>query len=160
MMEEKKILELVKEVLRSGEYRFDIIKKDQMEIIQFSKKLEEPKLETEPEPESMENQIRKTLMRLRVPASVKGYNYLKDAVLIVLEDENKRITKVIYPEIAKKYRTTPSRVERAIRHAIELSWANRALNPEEYQKIFGFTEGHHLTNSQFIFGLAEYLRIF
>ncbi|MEW5762154.1 MAG: sporulation transcription factor Spo0A [Bacillota bacterium] len=97
-----------------------------------------------------------------VPAHVKGYHYLRDAILMVVNDINLlgAVTKELYPAIAQKYQTTPSRVERAIRHAIELAWDRG--NVEMMTKFFGYTinvERGKPTNSEFIAMIADKMRI-
>jgi len=97
-----------------------------------------------------------------VPAHVKGYHYLRDAILMVINDINLlgAVTKELYPAIAQKYHTTPSRVERAIRHAIELAWDRG--NVEMMNKFFGYTinvERGKPTNSEFIAMIADKMRI-
>lgn len=97
-----------------------------------------------------------------VPAHVKGYHYLRDAILMVVNDINLlgAVTKELYPAIAQKYHTTPSRVERAIRHAIELAWDRG--NVEMMTKLFGYTinlERGKPTNSEFIAMIADKMRI-
>jgi two-component system response regulator (stage 0 sporulation protein A) len=97
-----------------------------------------------------------------VPAHIKGYQYLRDAILLVISEINLlgAVTKELYPMIAEKYNTTPSRVERAIRHAIELAW-NRG-NVELMSRYFGYTinlDKGKPTNSEFIAMVADRLRI-
>jgi two-component system response regulator (stage 0 sporulation protein A) len=97
-----------------------------------------------------------------VPAHIKGYQYLRDAILLVIDEVNLlgAITKELYPMIAQKYNTTASRVERAIRHAIELAWDRG--NVEMMNKFFGYTinvERGKPTNSEFIAMVADKLRI-
>lgn len=97
-----------------------------------------------------------------VPAHIKGYQYLRDAILMVVDEVNLlgAVTKELYPMIAQKYTTTPSRVERAIRHAIELAWDRG--NVEMMNKFFGYTinlERGKPTNSEFIAMVADKLRI-
>lgn len=97
-----------------------------------------------------------------VPAHIKGYHYLRDAILEVIEDVNLlgAVTKELYPMIAVKYQTTPSRVERAIRHAIELAWDRG--NIEMMTNFFGYTinlKRGKPTNSEFIAMVADKLRI-
>ncbi|MGX9135215.1 sporulation transcription factor Spo0A [Rummeliibacillus sp. JY-2-4R] len=102
------------------------------------------------------------IKEIGVPAHIKGYAYLREAIQMVYLDVELlgSITKVLYPDIAKKFDTTPSRVERAIRHAIEVAW-NRG-NYESISKMFGYTV-HHLkskpTNSEFIAMIADKIRI-
>ncbi|PKM47559.1 MAG: sporulation transcription factor Spo0A [Firmicutes bacterium HGW-Firmicutes-8] len=97
-----------------------------------------------------------------VPAHIKGYQYLRDAIKMVVDEVNLLggVTKELYPLIAQKYSTTPSRVERAIRHAIELAWDRG--NTEMMNKFFGYTinlERGKPTNSEFIAMVADKLRI-
>ena len=97
-----------------------------------------------------------------VPAHIKGYHYLREAILMVIDEINLlgAITKELYPMIAQKYQTTPSRVERAIRHAIELAWDRG--NVDMITKFFGYTinvEKGKPTNSEFIAMIADKLRI-
>ena len=97
-----------------------------------------------------------------VPAHIKGYQYLRDAIIIVVNniDVLNQITKQLYPEIAEKYGTTPSRVERAIRHAIEVAWGRGQTDAVE--RIFGYTVSAvkgKPTNSEFIAMIADKLRL-
>jgi len=110
----------------------------------------------------IDNTITNVIKEIGVPAHIKGYSYLREAIQMVYSDVELlgSITKVLYPEIAKKFQTTPSRVERAIRHAIEVAW-NRG-NYETISKLFGYTV-HHLkskpTNSEFIAMIADKIRM-
>jgi two-component system, response regulator, stage 0 sporulation protein A len=106
--------------------------------------------------------VTNVIHEMGVPAHVKGYQYLRDAILMVIEEVNLlgAVTKELYPMIAQKYTTTPSRVERAIRHAIELAWDRG--NVEMMSKFFGYTinlERGKPTNSEFIAMVADKLRI-
>lgn len=97
-----------------------------------------------------------------VPAHIKGYQYLREAILMVYDDVEMlgAVTKVLYPQIAEKFYTTPSRVERAIRHAIEVAW-NRG-NSEAITQVFGYTVSMSKakpTNSEFIAMVADKLRM-
>ena len=97
-----------------------------------------------------------------VPAHIKGYQYIREAILLAVEDEEiiNSITKVLYPNLAKKYQTTPSRVERAIIHAIEVAWNRGQI--EMHDKIFGYTVNSNKgkpTNSEFIAMIADKLRL-
>ncbi len=100
--------------------------------------------------------------QMGVPAHIKGYQYLREAILMVIQEVNLlgAVTKELYPMIAQKFMTTPSRVERAIRHAIELAWDRG--NVEMMNKFFGYTinlERGKPTNSEFIAMVADKLRI-
>lgn len=102
------------------------------------------------------------LHEVGVPAHIKGYIYLREAIKLVIDDVELLggITKTLYPMIAKKYNTTPSRVERAIRHAIEVAW-NRG-KVETIDKIFGYTIDQNKgkpTNSEFIAMVADKMRL-
>ena len=102
------------------------------------------------------------IKEIGVPAHIKGYAFLREAIQMVYTDVDLlgSVTKVLYPEIAQKYNTTSSRVERAIRHAIEVAW-NRG-NYDVISKMFGYTV-HHLkskpTNSEFIAMIADKIRL-
>ncbi len=95
-----------------------------------------------------------------VPAHIKGYQYLREAILIAVDDMDviNAVTKVLYPEVARRFSTSPSRVERAIRHAIEVAWDRGDL--ETLQKFFGYTVSNTKgkpTNSEFIAMIADRL---
>lgn len=106
--------------------------------------------------------ITKLLHELGVPSHIKGYTFIREGINLIYNDPSlsSAITKELYPIIAKKYDTTPSRVERAIRHAIEVSW-NRA-NWELMEEVFGYSvdiDKAKATNSEFIVTLADKLRL-
>lgn len=110
----------------------------------------------------LEEEVTEMLHQIGIPAHIKGYLYLRDAILMVVEDIDLlgSITKILYPEIAVRFNTTPSRVERAIRHAIEVAWARN--NIEIIKKFFGHTintEKGKPTNSEFIAMMADRLRL-
>lgn len=110
----------------------------------------------------MEIEVTKVIHEIGVPAHVKGYQYLRDAIMLVVDEINYlgAVTKELYPAIAQKYDTTPSRVERAIRHAIELAWDRGDL--DKINKFFGYTisgEKGKPTNSEFIAIIADRLRL-
>lgn len=105
-------------------------------------------------------QVTSIIHEIGVPAHIKGYQYLREAILIAVEDMDviNAVTKVLYPEVARRYNTTPSRVERAIRHAIEVAWDRGDL--ETLQKFFGYTVSNTKgkpTNSEFIAMIADRL---
>ncbi|HIQ93613.1 TPA: sporulation transcription factor Spo0A [Candidatus Ventrenecus stercoripullorum] len=107
-------------------------------------------------------QVTELLHNLGVPSQIKGYQYLREGILMLYESTGLigGITKEVYPEIALRYNTTPSRVERAIRHAIEVSW-NRA-DYEMMNKIFGHSIDYDRakpTNSEFMVTLSDALRL-
>lgn len=108
--------------------------------------------------EHLETDITKMLHELGIPAHIKGYQYLRDAISMVVRDREmmEAVTKILYPEIAKKNYTSSSRVERAIRHAIEVAWGRGSL--EVIDELFGYTistgKGKP-TNSDFIALIAD-----
>lgn len=113
-------------------------------------------------PTDMDAEVTKIIHEIGIPANIRGYQYLRDAIIFVMNEMNLlgSVTKVLYPRIAEKHNTTPSRVERAIRHAIEVAW-NRG-NIELLNEIFGHTvdvEKGKPTNSAFIARIADKLRI-
>ena len=131
-------------------------KKDQGEVHVTQK--EQPK---EP-PRDLEQDVTDMIHEIGVPAHIKGYQYLREAIIMSVNDIEmlNSITKILYPTIAKKYQTTPSRVERAIRHAIEVAWGRG--EPGIMEKIFGYTVSAAKgkpTNSEFIAMIADKLRL-
>ena len=114
------------------------------------------------EPMDLEVEITSIIHEIGVPAHIKGYMYLREAITMVVNDMEllSAITKELYPSIAKKYNTTASRVERAIRHAIEVAWGRGQV--EAINKLFGYTvhnEKGKPTNSEFIAIIADKLRL-
>ena len=112
--------------------------------------------------ENLEALVTNIIHEVGVPAHIKGYQYLREAIMMVVNDIDviNQITKQLYPEIANKYHTTPSRVERAIRHAIEVAWARGQIDTVE--NIFGYTVSSSKgkpTNSEFIAMIADKLRL-
>ena len=110
----------------------------------------------------LETEITSIIHEIGVPAHIKGYMYLREAITMVVNDIEllSAITKELYPSIAKKYNTTASRVERAIRHAIEVAWARGQV--EAINRLFGYTvcnEKGKPTNSEFIAIIADKLRL-
>ena len=124
--------------------------------------VEEKEAEPGPVSEFMRRKVTKMIQDLGVPANIKGYTYLRDAILIAIArpEAINSITKVLYPEVAKLNQTTPTRVERAIRHAIEVAWARG--NNDFAEKVFGYTlnmtKGKP-TNSECIALIADRIRI-
>ncbi|MBR6645740.1 MAG: sporulation transcription factor Spo0A [Clostridia bacterium] len=110
----------------------------------------------------METQITKIIHEIGVPAHIKGYQYLRCAILMSVKDSSiiNSVTKILYPEVAKTYSTTPSRVERAIRHAIEVAWDRGDV--DVLNSYFGYTIQNNRgkpTNSEFIAMIADNLRL-
>ena len=111
---------------------------------------------------SLEAMVTSIIHEVGVPAHIKGYQYLREAILIAVDDIDviNAVTKVLYPEAAKRFGTTASRVERAIRHAIEVAWDRGDL--ETLQKYFGYTVSNvkgKPTNSEFIAMIADRLQL-
>lgn len=112
--------------------------------------------------EILEVKVTNIIHEIGVPAHIKGYQYLRDGIIMVVNNIEviNQITKQLYPDLAKKYKTTPSRVERAIRHAIEVAWNRGQI--EITQNIFGYTVNSNKgkpTNSEFIAMIADKLRL-
>ena len=111
---------------------------------------------------SLESTVTAIIHEIGVPAHIKGYQYLREAILIAVADMEviNAVTKILYPEVAKRFGTTASRVERAIRHAIEVAWDRGDL--ETLQKYFGYTVSNAKgkpTNSEFIAMIADRLQL-
>lgn len=110
----------------------------------------------------LEKDVTDMIHEIGVPAHIKGYQYLREAIMMSVKDADMlgSITKVLYPTIAEKYQTTPSRVERAIRHAIEVAWNRGRM--ETLDDLFGYTistgKGKP-TNSEFIALIADKIRL-
>ncbi len=112
--------------------------------------------------EDLETQVTKIIHQIGVPAHIKGYQYLRTAIIMTVNDGEiiNSVTKVLYPSVAKRYGTTSSRVERAIRHAIEVAWDRGDL--DVLNSIFGYTIQNTRgkpTNSEFIALIADNLRL-
>ena len=111
---------------------------------------------------NLENRVTAIIHEVGVPAHIKGYQYLREAIIIAVKDMDviNAVTKVLYPAVAKRFGTTASRVERAIRHAIEVAWDRGDL--ETLQKYFGYTVSNAKgkpTNSEFIAMIADRIRL-
>ncbi len=110
----------------------------------------------------IETQVTQIIHQIGVPAHIKGYQYLRTAILLTIKDSDiiNSVTKVLYPSVAKKYATTTSRVERAIRHAIEVAWDRGDV--DTLNSYFGYTIQNNRgkpTNSEFIAMIADNLRL-
>lgn len=119
---------------------------------------EEPEEADEEARQNLERQVTAIIHEIGVPAHIKGYQYLREAISLAVEDMDviNAVTKVLYPAVAKRFGTTASRVERAIRHAIEVAWDRGDL--ETLQKYFGYTVSNAKgkpTNSEFIAMIAD-----
>lgn len=110
----------------------------------------------------LEQDVTDMIHEIGVPAHIKGYQYLREAIIMSVEDPTmiSSITKILYPTIAKRFQTTPSRVERAIRHAIEVAWSRGRM--ETLDALFGYTintgKGKP-TNSEFIALISDKIRL-
>ena len=112
--------------------------------------------------ESLEDRVTSMIHEIGIPAHIKGYHYLRDSILMAIDDMDvlNAITKILYPTVAKKYQTTSSRVERAIRHAIEVAWSRGKI--EILDALFGYTISNGKgkpTNSEFIALVADTIRL-
>ena len=110
----------------------------------------------------LEKMITDIMLDIGVPAHLKGYHYLRDAIMISGRDMEavSSVTKLLYPSIAKRFRTTSQKVERAIRNAIEVSWTRG--NVETFEKLFGYStlQGKKRpTNSEYIARIADKMRL-
>ena len=113
-------------------------------------------------PSNLEMQVTEIIHQIGVPAHIKGYQYLRDAILMAIEDDTiiNAVTKRLYPTVAKKHGTTSSRVERAIRHAIEVAWDRGDV--DTLTAYFGYTihnERGKPTNSEFIAMISDKFRL-
>jgi two-component system response regulator (stage 0 sporulation protein A) len=111
---------------------------------------------------NLEVDVTNIIHEIGVPAHIKGYQYLRDAIIMSVDDMEmlNSITKILYPTIAKKHQTTPSRVERAIRHAIEVAWSRGKM--DTIDALFGYTVSTGKgkpTNSEFIALIADKIRL-
>lgn len=111
---------------------------------------------------NLETDVTNIIHEVGVPAHIKGYQYLRDAIIMSVSDMEmlNSITKILYPTIAKRHQTTPSRVERAIRHAIEVAWSRGKM--DTIDELFGYTVNGGKgkpTNSEFIALIADKIRL-
>lgn len=112
--------------------------------------------------QNLENDVTQMLHEIGIPAHIKGYQYLRDAIVMSVQDQEMlmSVTKILYPTIAKKHQTTPSRVERAIRHAIEVAWSRGKM--DTINDLFGYTVSTGKgkpTNSEFVALIADKIRL-
>ncbi len=111
---------------------------------------------------SREARVTEVMLAMGIPANIKGYQYIREGILLSMSDMEmvNYITKLLYPLIAKKYQTTSSRVERSIRHAIELAWQRGQMH--NFQDLCGYPVNFRMekpTNSEFIAVVADVLRL-
>ena len=130
--------------------------------VQKEKKVNIPVMEQVVQSHDLEKEVTDMIHDIGVPAHIKGYQYLRDAIVMSVKDPLmiSAITKILYPTIAKNFQTTPSRVERAIRHAIEVAWSRGKM--ETLEGLFGYTintgKGKP-TNSEFIALISDKIRL-
>lgn len=129
-------------------------------------KVENKKEKTEQEirerQKNLEERVTELLHEMGIPAHIKGYHYLRESIMMAVDDMDvlNAITKILYPTVAKKYQTTSSRVERAIRHAIEVAWSRGKLDTIE--ELFGYTVSTGKgkpTNSEFIALISDTIQL-
>lgn len=110
----------------------------------------------------LERYITEIMLEIGVPAHLKGYYYLRNAIMLTGRDVEvvTSVTKLLYPVIAKRFKTTDQKVERAIRNAIEVSWERG--NTQTFEKLFGYSTQngrHRPTNSEYIARIADKIRL-
>ncbi len=133
---------------------------ERLEEIRGNRRPQNPSVKDEKS--DIETMVTGIIHEIGVPAHIKGYQYLREAIIIAVNDMDviNAITKVLYPQVAKTFQTTPSRVERAIRHAIEVAWDRGDL--DTLQRFFGYTVNSTKgkpTNSEFIALIADKLQL-
>lgn len=119
---------------------------------------EEPKVIIKQNEITIENVVTKIIRNIGIPANIKGYDYTREAIIFLMKEENCSITKILYPTIARKFLTSSSRVERAIRHAIEKCYT--VGNMEALEKYVGnlYGDRNKPTNSQFMMEIVKYIK--
>lgn len=110
----------------------------------------------------MEKYVTRIMLDMGVPAHLKGYHYLREAIMLSEQDMEVvcSVTKLLYPEVAKRFRTTDQKVERAIRNAIEVSWSRGNL--DTFEELFGYSADSgkgRPTNSEYIARIADKIRL-
>lgn len=165
--EKETIKKVIKDLNKIENERLNTVKIKLLEMIAFEEETAEANQETNnPElKESPNNILDKTtdiMHEIGIPPHLKGYDYIREAAIISIADIEKLygVTKILYPTIAKKYNSTASRVERAIRHAIEVAWERG--NQQAVEKIFGYTISANKgkpTNSEFIAMIADKIKL-
>ncbi|WP_291572868.1 sporulation transcription factor Spo0A [Clostridium sp. UBA4548] len=148
----KRIRQMFNNTISSDEEKRSVVVNDMSDI----------KIRSNNEPMNLEAEITSIIHEIGVPAHIKGYMYLREAITLVVNDIEllSAVTKELYPSIAKRYNTTASRVERAIRHAIEVAWSRGQV--DTINKLFGYTihnDKGKPTNSEFIAMVADKLRL-
>ena len=158
----KKVYQILEELINNNQeiqIMIHVPSKEKKEINPFTIQNVEKK---EVKEKDLEKDVTEMIHEIGVPAHIKGYHYLREAIMMCVEDVDmlNSITKVLYPTIADNFKTTPSRVERAIRHAIEVAWSRGKM--ETLDSLFGYTinlgKGKP-TNSEFIALIADKIRL-
>lgn len=176
LLEELKNREIDKKIIVISSYKDDAIIKQcsnlnvsyyiikPFSILSLEKRINDifnTKLNSKVESDNIDLEISQILHNLGIPSHIRGYKYIRDGIQIIYNNESvSLITKEIYPQIAMKYETTPSRVERAIRHAIEVSWIRGDLSLME--DLFGFSvscDKAKPTNSEFLSTIADRIKM-
>lgn len=154
---------LEREILNAGASIFTLYPYSRLEIVDRILTVSQAKgkhFEKEPSSITLRTQVTEILHQIGVPAHIKGYNYLRDSIIMAVEDPTiiTAVTKQLYPSVAKRYDTTSSRVERAIRHAIEVAWDRGDV--DVLNSYFGYTIQNSRgkpTNSEFIAMISDKL---
>lgn len=144
---------IIEKVRRAGNHRFKNKENHRQSAIE---KIENRNVR------NLERDVTEIIHEIGVPAHIKGYQYLRDAIMMAVDDIEilNSITKILYPTIAKKYKTTSSRVERAIRHAIEVAWSRGKM--DTIDALFGYTIHNGKgkpTNSEFVALISDKIRL-
>ena len=158
----KKVYQILEELINNNQeiqIMIHVPSKEKKEVTPFMIQNIEGK---ETKEKDLEKDVTEMIHEIGVPAHIKGYHYLREAIMMCVEDVDmlNSITKVLYPTIADNFKTTPSRVERAIRHAVEVAWSRGKM--ETLDGLFGYTinlgKGKP-TNSEFIALIADKIRL-
>ena len=158
----KKVYQILEELINNNQeiqIMIHVPSKEKKEVTPFSVPIIQEK---EVKEKDLEKDVTEMIHEIGVPAHIKGYHYLREAIMMCVEDVDmlNSITKVLYPTIADNFKTTPSRVERAIRHAIEVAWSRGKM--ETLDGLFGYTINlgkEKPTNSEFIALIADKIRL-
>ncbi len=143
-------------------YKPPLVDAEEDEEIRKQREIKREEKREEERARELEEYVTHMLHEIGIPAHIKGYHYLRDGILMAIDDMDvlNAITKVLYPTVAKKNQTTASRVERAIRHSIEVAWSRGKL--DTIDELFGYTVNTGKgkpTNSEFIALIADTIRL-
>ena len=152
----------VAQAMEMGVYFFLPKPVNEESLLELMRQASTPEQEEAPFAPALEGMVTAIIHEIGVPAHIKGYQYLRTAILMTISDNDviNSVTKVLYPSVAKKYQTTTSRVERAIRHAIEVAWDRGDV--DTLNSYFGYTIQNSRgkpTNSEFIAMIADNMRL-